>query len=434
MRRETRGAGLFAIGLLGLFVGCAGTEQVSSEEDGGADAAVPNPYFGDGGFDAPDAEPAETCGNGLDDNKDGRVDEGCSCSAGQVEACFRGNPRSAGKGACKFGSQTCLAATDDVVRAAWGECTGEGTPTPELCNGIDDDCDGKIDDITEACSTACGQSTRTCIAGVWSSCSARAPASEACNGIDDDCDGKIDGITQPCATGCGQGTQTCTAGTWSACSTPAPAAEVCNGVDDDCDGKIDGMTQPCATGCGQGTQTCTAGAWSTCSTRTPTTEICNGIDDDCDGRIDAISRSCSTACGQGTETCSSGTWAGCSAKKPTTEICNGADDDCDGTADEGLQSTWSFRNLCRSSSVFIVFGGCNPCATTCSGYWVAPGASYPYNVAQNSCFTWSGFARTSSGDFCLSDDANGAYVGETRRLCNGDCQPDTFTMNVAGGC
>jgi hypothetical protein len=387
MLQDTRVSGLFAIGLMGLFVACARPEQVSTPEDGGDRIDAPNPYFREGGIDAPDAGQPEICGNGLDDNRNGRVDEGCSCSVGQIEACFRGNPIFAEKGACKFGSQTCLAARDDVVRVSWGECTGEGTPTPELCNGIDDDCDGKVDDFTETCSTACGHSTRTCTAGVWSSCSARAPATEVCNGVDDDCDGKIDGITQPCSTGCGQGTQTCTAGSWSACST-----------------------------------------------RTPTIEICNGIDDDCDGRIDGISRSCSTACGQGIETCTSGTWAGCSARQPTTEVCNGVDDNCDGRIDEGLQATWSFRNLCSSSSVFIAFGGCNVCAETCTGYWVSPGSSDRFNVSQNTCFTWSGLARTASGDICLDVDGNGVYVGETRKLCNGDCQPGSFSMAVAGGC
>jgi hypothetical protein len=84
--------------------------------------------------------------------------------------------------------------------------------------------------------------------------------------------------------------------------------------------------------------------------------------------------------------------------------------------------------------VFIVFGGCNVCTSSCSGYWVAPGASYVKQVAQNSCFVWSGFARTPSGDRCLNTDAQGNFVGETRNLCNGDCQPQPFTMNVMTGC
>jgi hypothetical protein len=428
-------AALVAIGLGAMVFGCAGVEQRSGGDasvDGnlGPDGAT---YFTDAAPGPSDGGQTEICGNGLDDNQDGRVDEGCACTIGEVHGCFRGNPKYAGKGACKPGSQTCQASNDDVVRAAWSECVGQGAPTPEICNGVDDDCDGKIDDFTEACTSGCGQGTRTCIAGGWSACSATVMMRETCNGIDDDCDGKIDGMVQSCATACGQGTQTCTAGTWSACSTRTPAAETCNGVDDDCDGKIDGMVQSCASACGQGTQTCTAGTWSACSARTPTTEVCNGIDDDCDGKIDGMVQSCASACGQGTQTCTAGKWSTCSARTPTTEICNGLDDDCDGKADEDLKATWTFRNLCRSSSVFVVTNGCNVCAQTCTGYWVNPGADLPLDVAQNTCFTYSAFARTPSGDVCLDADGNG-YVGETRRFCNGDCQPDLVTMSVVTGC
>ena len=72
---------------------------------------------------------------------------------------------------------------------------------------------------------------------------AAAPAAEVCNGVDDDCDGTADngfgcaaGSSVPCTTTCGtSGSGLCTA----ACVAPTPAtctapAEVCNGADDDC--------------------------------------------------------------------------------------------------------------------------------------------------------------------------------------------------------
>ena len=64
---------------------------------------------------------------------------------------------------------------------------------PETCNGIDDNCNGAIDEnVTQACSTACGGGIETCAAGAWSACSSE-PQPEVCNLIDDDCNGACDG-------------------------------------------------------------------------------------------------------------------------------------------------------------------------------------------------------------------------------------------------
>ncbi|MCC6810057.1 MAG: hypothetical protein IT381_21690 [Deltaproteobacteria bacterium] len=77
--------------------------------------------------------------------------------------------------------------------------------------------------------------------------SACVPSAEVCDGKDNDCDGKKDegadglALVQPCGSGVGQcvGTQTCTAGAWGACSAPQPTTETCNGKDDNCDGTVD---------------------------------------------------------------------------------------------------------------------------------------------------------------------------------------------------
>ena len=248
------------------------------------------------------------------------------------------------------------------------------TPQPESCNGLDDDCDGAIDEgVTTACSTACGTGVRTCSAGSFGACSAPAPTTETCNGRDDDCDASTDeGLSRACSNSCGSGSEICVAGSFVDCTAPTPTIEVCNGRDDDCDGSTDeGLSRACFSACGAGTETCVAANYTGCDAPTPSVEICNGVDDDCDGTTDeGLSRPCSTACGAGTETCVSGTYVGCSAPRPGLEVCNGVDDDCDGAIDEGLTRTCgSACGTGTETCVAGVFTGCDapsPGAETCN--------------------------------------------------------------------
>ncbi|CAI7916643.1 unnamed protein product [Closterium sp. NIES-54] len=77
------------------------------------------------------------------------------------------------------------------------KCKGKAI-RPEVCDGLDNDGDGKVDigptkkPITVPCSSACGVGIMTCVDGALSPCSAKQPAVESCNGLDDDCDGLVD--------------------------------------------------------------------------------------------------------------------------------------------------------------------------------------------------------------------------------------------------
>ncbi len=97
---------------------------------------------------------AEVCNNGLDDDCDTVIDEGCACTAGTVQACFFGQPGRLGVGACSAGTQTC---EGDSEFGNWGPCTGGIFPGPEVCDGLDNNCNGCADDDPDCCSvlTAC---------------------------------------------------------------------------------------------------------------------------------------------------------------------------------------------------------------------------------------------------------------------------------------
>ena len=135
------------------------------------------------------------------------------CHAGACKTCTPGETTACGvsQGACTQGTKTC-----DVTGKWSGQCVGATLPTQETCNGLDDNCNGTIDDNVVDEGVACDHSTQKqgeCAKGVQHceqgafACKPKQTSSktEECNGLDDDCDGQIDngrGGNSVCQTGC----------------------------------------------------------------------------------------------------------------------------------------------------------------------------------------------------------------------------------------
>ncbi len=150
----------------------------------------------------------EVCGDGFDTNCSGTVDEGCGCT-GTSQLCYPGPSDKAGIGECNFGVQQCQG-------EFWGPCVGYTLPTPELCgpdgtgNGQDNNCSGIIDEgcgcfdgDTRPCGSNVGQcemGTQTCTDGEWGECEGGVePQVEICDGLDNNCNGIADdGLRNAC--------------------------------------------------------------------------------------------------------------------------------------------------------------------------------------------------------------------------------------------
>ncbi|HUS32029.1 MAG TPA: MopE-related protein [Kofleriaceae bacterium] len=423
---------------------CAGTRQCGGSVGYVCEGQIPS---------------AEKC-NYADEDCDTRVDEtfsglGTICSPG-VGGCQR------------VGSVRCKAdgtATECSVVA--------GTPTSELCNRVDDNCNGTTDETFPTLGNSCSVGAGTCqrfgttvcaTNGTSTTCSVTAgtPTTELCNALDDNCNGTADETFTMLGNGCAVGTGACqrfgttvcaSNQTSTTCSATAgsPTAELCNAIDDNCNGMNDETFTTLGNGCSAGIGACQRFGTTVCASNqtsttcsvvagSPVAELCNKIDDNCNGSADetftTLGNSCSVGIGAcqrfGTTVCAGNqTSTTCSATAGTagTELCNAVDDNCNGSVDETFTT---LGNACSAG-----FGVCQRFGTTVC-------ASGGMTTA---CTATAG--TNSSSETCnfLDDDCNGVVDNGFRNAgtgvydqtancgsCGNDCAAIYTGANSAGQC
>ncbi len=118
--------------------------------------------------------------------------QGGDCEPGAQESCYTGPDGTQGVGVCAAGTHTC------GDNGSWGPCIGEVLPGNEDCgNGDDDNCNGEIDEDIDADGDGWSACAGDCCDAAGAVCTKPELVNPGAydvegNGVDDDCDGDVD--------------------------------------------------------------------------------------------------------------------------------------------------------------------------------------------------------------------------------------------------
>jgi hypothetical protein len=460
---------------------CGGTVQITAAASNGANGTLQLTFGGQRCVDYP-----ELCGDGMDNNCDGKADCADSTCAGKV---------------CGDNGKMC---SNSACLCTGGGGKGQVDGGETVCDdGYDNDCDGLIDCGETACRPVgngvgkfCDALGHTCSplqngVSTCTICTVKADGGTpqgietlCADNQDNDCDGTLDCQDPDCSgSPCSVTGKICTN---SICSCPGSSPETaCNdGKDNDCNGLIDCKDQGCqafggspAASCGANGLVCTGSGTSgtcSCSGNNGTIQTSEGtggdagvptcgdsFDNDCDSYVDCQDVNCRAVplsdggmiagkdCSKPNGTsptvgmrCDAAGQCICPSGQPSEVSCSdNLDNDCDGKADcaddncNGL-SCGNYGLVCNGQSCSCPSGSIENCAdrldNDCDGKVDCADLAC---VAGTPCDSTSANYQCSAAGVCADSSSNFSLqlVATPSRIAANGLATSTITATLKNG-